>query len=351
MGTLSSNKERFLPWRTIEGEELAPSTLTQLEVLIRGVFEPRRFLDLLRYFVVFEGDDGGVIKKLAGYHQFHAVGRAVEATVAASRPSGRPPRGRGLAHAGLGQEPDDGLLRGPRGAAPGDAEPDAGGAHRPQRPRRAALRDLLALRRALRQSPEQAEGRAHLRELLQVASGGVVFTTIQKFCPETRGDTFPLLSERANIVVIADEAHRSQYDFIDGFARHMRDALPNASFIGFTGTPIAAADKNTRAVFGEYISVYDIQRAVADGATVPIYYESRLAKLQLREEERPRLDEAFDEVTEGEELEGKEKLKSKWSALEALVGTERRLQLIATTSSSTSRRARGAWTARRWSSA
>jgi type I restriction enzyme R subunit len=162
-----------------------------------------------------------------------------------------------------------------------------------------------------------------------VAAGGVVFTTIQKFLPETRGDTYPLLSARENIVVIADEAHRSQYDFIDGFARHMRDALPNASFIGFTGTPIESTDKNTRSVFGEYISVYDIQRAVQDGATVPIYYESRLAKLQLKEEERPRLDDAFDEVTEGEELEGKEKLKTKWSALESLVGTDRRLALIA----------------------
>ncbi|MCA9614407.1 MAG: type I restriction endonuclease subunit R, partial [Myxococcales bacterium] len=181
----------------------------------------------------------------------------------------------------------------------------------------------------LRQTPQQARDRGHLRELLKVASGGVVFTTIQKFTPDTRGDTFPLLSDRSNLVVIADEAHRSQYDFIDGFARHMRDALPNASFIGFTGTPIDAADKNTRSVFGEYVSIYDIQRAVEDGATVPIYYESRLAKLELREEERPHLDEAFEELTEGEELESQEKLKTKWSALEALVGAERRLQLVA----------------------
>ena len=154
----------------------------------------------------------------------------------------------------------------------------------------------------------------------------MVFTTIQKFMPETRGDTFPLLSDRANIVVVADEAHRSQYDFIDGFARHMRDALPNASFIGFTGTPIDAADKSTRSVFGDYVSVYDIQRAVEDGATVPIYYESRLAKIELKADEIPHLDEAFDELTEGEEIEGREKLKSKWSALEALVGSDLRLQ-------------------------
>jgi type I restriction enzyme R subunit len=162
-----------------------------------------------------------------------------------------------------------------------------------------------------------------------VASGGVVFTTIQKFFPEEKGDKHPLLSARRNIVVIADEAHRSQYDFIDGYAKHMRDALPNASFIGFTGTPIETADKNTLAVFGDYISIYDIQRAVEDGATVPIYYESRLAKLELKEEERPKLDEEFEEVTEGEEVERKEKLKTKWAALEALVGTEKRVGLIA----------------------
>ena len=173
---------------------------------------------------------------------------------------------------------------------------------------------------AIRQDPVQAETRADLRALLAVSSGGVVFTTIQKFLPEEKGDRYPLLSDRRNIVVIADEAHRSQYDFIDGFARHMRDALPNASFIGFTGTPIELTDKNTRAVFGDYISVYDIQRAVEDGATVPIYYESRLAQLELNPAEKPHLDAEFEEVTETEEEERKEKLKSKWAALEAVVG-------------------------------
>ncbi len=181
----------------------------------------------------------------------------------------------------------------------------------------------------LRQPPVQAESRAHLRELLSVAAGGVVFTTIHKFFPEEKGDRHPPLSERRNIVVIADEAHRSQYDFIDGFARHMRDALPNASFIGFTGTPIELADANTRAVFGDYISVYDIQRAVQDGATVPIYYESRLAKLALDEAERPKIDPDFEEATEGEEVERKEKLKTKWAQLEAVVGSEKRLKLVA----------------------
>jgi type I restriction enzyme R subunit len=187
----------------------------------------------------------------------------------------------------------------------------------------ARCRDLL------RQDPQQAADRADLRAKLAVASGGVVFTTIQKFFPEERGDHHPVLSDRRNIVVIADEAHRSQYDFIDGFARHMRDALPNASFIGFTGTPIEHTDANTRAVFGDYISVYDIQRAVIDGATVPIYYESRLAKLALKDSERPKIDPEFEEATEGEEVERKEKLKSRWAQLEAVVGSEDRIKLVA----------------------
>jgi len=181
----------------------------------------------------------------------------------------------------------------------------------------------------LRQPPVRAADRADLRSKLSVASGGVVFTTIQKFFPEEKGDRHPVLSERRNIVVIADEAHRSQYDFIDGFARHMRDALPYASFVGFTGTPIEKADANTRAVFGDYISVYDIQRAVFDGATVPIYYESRLANLELKQSERPKIDPEFEEATEGEEVERKEKLKSRWAQLEAVVGSENRVRLIA----------------------
>ena len=177
----------------------------------------------------------------------------------------------------------------------------------------------------LRQPPVQAESRPDLRERLRVQSGGVVFTTIQKFFPEEKGDRHPLLSKRANIVVIADEAHRSQYDFLDGFARHMHDALPNASFIGFTATPIELADKNTRAVFGDHISVYDIRRSVDDGATVPIYYESRLARLNLDEGEKPTIDPEFEEVTEGEEIERKEQFKTRWSRLEKIVGAEKRI--------------------------
>lgn len=329
IGTLSSNRERFLPWRTIEGEALAPATLSQLEVLLRGVFEKRRLLDLLRYFIVFESDGETVIKKVAGYHQFHAVARALDATLAASRPQGNRRVGVVWHTQGSGKSLTMAFYAGRVVLHPEMRNPtlvvltDRNDLDEQLFGTFARCQDLL------RQNPEQALDRVHLRDLLEVASGGVVFTTIQKFMPETRGDSFPLLSARSNIVVIADEAHRSQYDFIDGFARNMRDALPNASFIGFTGTPIDAADKSTRSVFGEYVSIYDIQRAVEDGATVPIYYESRLAKLQLREDEKPRLDDAFDELTEGEELEGREKLATKWTALEALVGTERRLTLIA----------------------
>ena len=181
----------------------------------------------------------------------------------------------------------------------------------------------------LRQKPVQANTRDELKGYLKVASGGVVFTTIQKFLPEKQGDKFPLLSERRNIIVIADEAHRSQYDFIDGFAKHMRDALPNASFIGFTGTPIEKTDKNTIAVFGDYIDVYDIEQAVNDGATVKIYYEGRIANLELKEAERPKIDPDFEEVTEGEEVTKIEKLKTKWARLEAIVGSEKRINQIA----------------------
>ena len=181
----------------------------------------------------------------------------------------------------------------------------------------------------MRQPPVQVNSRADLRAKLAVQAGGVVFTTIQKFFPGEKGDRHPVLSERRNIVVIADEAHRSQYDFVDGFARHMRDALPNASFIGFTGTPIEQEDANTRAVFGDHISIYDIQRAVEDGATVPIYYESRLARLALDEQEKPHIDTGFEEATEGEEIDRREKLKTKWAQLEAIVGAEKRMTLVA----------------------
>jgi type I restriction enzyme R subunit len=344
IGTISADRERFAPWRTIEGETLADTRLPQLQVMLEGVFEKRRFLDLIRYFIVFEPGypttgvvrpepspqgDGSYIKKMAGYHQFHAVNLALASTVAAAGEKGDRRVGVVWHTQGSGKSLTMAFYAGRVILEPAM-----------QNPTLVVITDRNDLddqlfgtfarcHELLRQQPVQAETRAQLRELLRTASGGVVFTTVQKFFPTEGEDQHPLLSDRRNIIVIADEAHRSQYDFIDGFARHMREALPNASFIGFTGTPIELTDKNTRAVFGDYISIYDIERAVKDGATVPIYYESRLAKLELKEDERPRLDEEFEEITEGEEVEHKERLKTKWAALEVLVGTEQRLRLIA----------------------
>jgi len=329
LGSLSAERERFHPWRTIEGEDLAPPTLCRLEVLLKGVFDKERFLDLVRHFVVFEEDRGTVAKKVAGYHQFHATREAVASAVKASSPEGDR-RGGVVWHTqGSGKSLTMVFFAGKIVLHPAMANPTI-----VVLSDRNDLDDQLfgvfaRCQEIVRQKPVQARDRAHLKELLQVASGGIVFTTIQKFFPEERGNEFPCLSERRNIVVIADEAHRSQYDFIDGFARHMRDALPGASFVAFTGTPIELTDKSTRGVFGDYISIYDIQRAVEDGATVPIYYESRVAKLDLKEEEKPHLDREFEEVTEGEEVARRESLRTKWAALEAVVGTEKRLGLIA----------------------
>jgi type I restriction enzyme R subunit len=329
VGSLTATTERFMPWRTIEGEALAPASLPQLQVVLQGLLDKRRLLDFIRYFVVFEDEGGGILtKKIAGYHQFHAVNRALAETLKATDETGDRRVGVVWHTQGSGKSLTMAFYAGRL-----VLETEL------QNPTIVMLTDRNDLddqlygtfsrcHELLRQDPVQAEDREHLRSLLQVSSGGVVFTTIQKFMP-TEGDRYPALSDRRNIIVMADEAHRSQYDFIDGFARHMRDALPNASFIGFTGTPIEKADANTRAVFGDYISVYDIQRAVEDKATVPIYYESRLAKLQLDERERPKIDPSFEEVTEGEEVERRERLRTKWAALEAVVGTEKRLKTIA----------------------
>ena len=330
VGSLTADRERFMPWRTIEGETEAESTDLELEVTIKGLFDKERFLNYLSHFIVFEETGGNTIaKKIAGYHQFHAVRAAVDATVKASRPDGDKRCGVIWHTQGSGKSLTmafyaGGIIRRPEMRNPtlvvitdrNDLDDQLFGT-------------FARCSQLLRQTPEQARDREHLRELLRVASGGVVFTTVQKFFPEGEELRFPELSDRRNIVVIADEAHRSQYDFIDGFARHMRDALPNASFIGFTGTPIEGTDRNTRNVFGDYISIYDIQQAVDDGATVRIYYESRLAKIELDENEKPHVDPEFEEVTEGEEERHKEKLKSKWAQLEALVGTEKRLALVA----------------------
>jgi type I restriction enzyme R subunit len=350
IGVLGAGRGWFKPWRTIDGGML-PKGMTELQVLLEGVFEPRRFLDLIHYFVVFEDLGGGALaKKMAGYHQFHAVNFAVEETLRAAA-MGR----RGLLRAA--ESPQE---FGTPGGQPGDRRVGVvwhtQGSGKSlsmafyagrlilhpamENPTIVVITDRNDLddqlfgafsrcRDLLRQDPVQAADRANLRSLLRVAGGGVVFTTIQKFLPDEKGDRNPVLSDRRNIVVIADEAHRSQYDFIDGYARHMRETLPNASFIGFTGTPIERADASTRAVFGDYISVYDIQRAVEDGATVPIYYEGRLAKLELKEAERPRIDPDFEEVTEGEEEERREHLKSKWAQLAAVVGAKHRLELVA----------------------
>ncbi|WP_435900168.1 type I restriction endonuclease subunit R [Meiothermus cerbereus] len=338
VGVIGAGREWFKPWRTVAGDRLADAKMPELQVVLEGVFAPHRFLDLVRDFIVFEDDGSGrLIKKMAGYHQFHAVQVAVQETLRAALAQ----------REGKGGQPGDrriGVVWHTQGSGKSLTMAFYAGRiiREPvmENPTLVVLTDRNDLddqlystfarcQELLRQPPVQAESRAHLRELLSVQSGGVVFTTIQKFMPEEKGDRYPRLSERRNIVVIADEAHRSQYDFIDGFARHMRDALPGASFIGFTGTPIELQDANTRAVFGDYISIYDIQRAVEDGATVPIYYESRLAKLDLPEELKPQIDEEFEEVTEGEELERKEKLKSKWAQLEAIVGAARRLRLVA----------------------
>ena len=351
VGVVGAGREWFKPWRTISGTGDADPGMPELRVVLHGVFFPGRFLDLIRYFIVFEeAQDGKLIKKMAGYHQFHAVNVALEETLRAAR---QPRTDRVSETPGRyaawhpGGEPGDrrvGVVWHTQGSGKSLTMAFYAGRvilhPQMQNPTVVVITDRNDLddqlfgtfarcRDLLRQPPVQAADRADLRQKLSVAAGGVVFTTIQKFFPEEKGDTHPVLSQRRNIVVIADEAHRSQYDFIDGFARHMRDALPHASYIGFTGTPIEQADASTRAVFGDYISIYDIQRAVADGATVPIYYESRLAQLNLDEAERPRIDPGFEEATEGEEVERKEKLKSRWAQLEAIVGSENRIRLLA----------------------
>ena len=330
IGSLTADKEWFLPWRTIEGDEEAASTELELEVLINGVFQKNRLLEYLRHFIVYEEtDNGSIAKKIAGYHQFHAVQTAVEATIKASGVDGDKQCGVVWHTQGSGKSLTMAFYAGSIIQRPEMENPTI-----------VVITDLNDLddqlfgtfarcNQLLRQKPMQAQDRKHLRELLQVASGGVIFSTIHKFFPEEEETHFPQLSDRRNIIVIADEAHRSQYGFIDGFARHLRDAIPNASFIGFTGTPIELADRNTVAVFGDYISIYDIQQAVDDGATVPIYYESRLAKIEMDEDEKPHIDPEFEELTETEEVAEKEKLKSKWAQMEALVGTEKRIGLVA----------------------
>ncbi len=355
VGSLSADLERFMPWRTTDGVAVAPKGEPELATLIEGVFEPTRFLDLLRHFTVFGDTGSGLVKIIAGYHQFHAVKKAVEQTIRAMPPlnvAQEDPAEYGLPSA-KSQPPGDrraGVIWHTQGSGKSLLMVFYAGllVKHPamENPTLVVLTDRNDLddqlfatfsmcRDLIRQTPVQAEGREHLKELLNRASGGVIFTTLQKF-----GEIDGPLTLRRNVVVIADEAHRSQYGFkakVDaatgeisyGFAKYLRDALPNASFIGFTGTPIEAEDVNTPAVFGHYIDVYDISRAVEDGATVPIYYESRLARIELDVDEKPKIDAEIEDLLEDEEESARERAKQKWSTVEALVGSAKRLALVA----------------------
>ena len=358
VGSLSADIERFMPWRTTDGTAISPKGSPEMATLIEGVFEPGRFLDLLRHFTVFGASQGknggdGLVKIIAGYHQFHAVKKAVLSTLRASQ-------------CAVAEDPAVYGLPSVRDQSPGDRK--AGVIWHTQGSGKSLLMAFYAgmlvqhpamanptlvvltdrndlddqlfatfsmCHDLLRQTPVQAEGREHLRTLLNRAAGGVIFTTLQKF-----GELTEPLTTRRNVVVIADEAHRSQYGFrarvekttgeiAYGFAKYLRDALPNASFIGFTGTPIEATDVNTPAVFGHYIDIYDISRAVEDGATVPIYYESRLARIELDEDERPRIDAEIEALLEDEIEASAERTKQKWSTVEALVGSDKRLARVA----------------------
>lgn len=348
IASLTADRDRFMPWRTIDGEDLAPKGIPELEVTIRGVFEKSRFLDLIHYFIVFETDGETLIKKMAAYHQYHAVNKAVAETVQATSPEGDRKVGVVWHTQGSGKSLSMAFYGGKVIQHPAMANPTL-----VVLTDRNDLDDQLfgtfsKCEKLLRQTPIQADNRQDLKTKLQVAAGGVIFTTIQKFTPDTPGGEYEQLSDRQNIIFIADEAHRSQYGLSArvvkttdketgeqgaytayGFAKYLRDALPNASFIGFTGTPIEATDKNTKQIFGDYIDIYDIHRAVEDQATVKLYYEARLAKINLDESEKPRIDSDFEELTESEEQSTKQQLKRKWAQLEAMVGAEKRLAQVA----------------------
>ncbi|HUX82057.1 MAG TPA: type I restriction endonuclease subunit R [Halothiobacillus sp.] len=362
-GSLSSSAERFMHWRTIDGKGLDPlGQFNELETLVRGLLTPALFLDYLRFFVLFE-DDGNLVKKIAGYHQFHAVRSAIEQVVTASRPDGSHKGGVVWHTQGSGKSITMTCF-----AARVMQEPSM------QNPTIVVITDRNDLdgqlfgvfslsQDLLREQPIQIGNRKDLREkLANRPSGGIIFTTIQKFMPGEDEDSFPILSERHNIVVIADEAHRTQYGFDAklkpvktaqvaskaapipeggstdehapmryqvGYAQHLRDALPNATFVAFTGTPVSSEDRDTRSVFGEYISIYDMQQAQEDGATVPIYFESRLAKLGLKDADLPSIDEVVDELAEDEEESQQARLKSRWAALEKVVGATPRIASVA----------------------
>lgn len=340
IGSLTADRERFMPWRTVSGDVPAAKGTPELETVLKGVFDRRRFLDLVKDFIVFADTGSDVTKILAGYHQFHAVRKAVESTLTATAAGGDRKAGVIWHTQGSGKSLLMAFYAGQIIKHPAM-----------QNPTLVVLTDRNDLddqlfgtfgmcKDLLRQTPQQAEDREHLRKLLDRPSGGVIFTTLQKFSPEDGATSYPVLTDRRNVIVIADEAHRSQYgfrakvaaktgDISYGFAKYLRDGLPNASFIGFTGTPIEAGDVNTPAVFGNYIDIYDISRAVEDGATVPIYYESRLARIELDEDEKPKIDAEVADLTEDEAASEQERLKRKWASVEALVGSDKRLALVA----------------------
>ncbi len=348
MGSLSADAERFMSWRTIDGETLDPlGQFNELETLVRGALAPEMLLDYLRYFVLFE-EDGQLVKKIAGYHQFHAVRAAIQQVVTASRPGGSQKGGVVWHTQGSGKSitmtcfaarvMQEAAMENPTIVVITDRN-DLDG----------QLFGVFSLSQdLLREQPVQVESRGDLRtKLANRPSGGIVFATIQKFMPGVDEDRFPVLSLRSNIVVIADEAHRTQYGFNAelkapvgqaaetttryqvGYAQHLRNALPNATFVAFTGTPVSSEDRDTRSVFGEYIHVYDMQQATEDGATVAIYYESRLAKLSLKDSELPAIDAQVDELAEDEEEDQQSRLKSRWAALEKVVGAEPRIHSVA----------------------
>ncbi len=347
-GTITSDFGRFMSWKTKDGKTTADHLQPQMEVMFLGMLNKTTLLDLIRQFIIFEKSDNKTLKKVAAYHQYYAVNKAVESTIIASSSNGDR-RGGVIWHTqGSGKSLSMVFYSGKLIIEP-----------RMENPTIVILTDRNDLdeqlhdtftncQQLLRQEPQKAEDRQDLRKLLKVASGGIIFTTIQKFMPMTTdivqngnsntvnepgvefiGADIKALSQRKNIVVVADEAHRSQYDFIDGFAKHLRDALPYATFIGFTGTPIETTDRNTQAVFGNYVDIYDIQQAVNDKATVPIFYESRLAKVHFEEDEKITIDEQFEELTEGEELSNRQQMRAKWTRLEAIVGNPNRIRKIA----------------------
>lgn len=346
-GTITSDFDRFMRWRTIDSNKRAPDEIPQLEVLIRGMFTKDRFLDIVLNFITYEQEvrKDAITKKMAAYHQYWATNKAVKNTIKATSLDGDKKCGVVWHTQGSGKSLTMVFYAGKL-------------IQKLNNPTLLVLTDRNDLddqlyntftksKLLLRQDPSQAKNRNHLKDLLKVGSGGIVFANIQKFFPSFTKNSegkleelsdFEMLSDRRNIIVIADEAHRSQYGFKAkfknqklkyGFAKYLRDALPNASFIGFTGTPIELTDKNTRAVFGDYADIYDISQAVEDKTTVPIYYEARLAKIGFLEDEKVKVDEEFEDITEGEEEKYKERLKSKWARLEAMVGSEKRIAVIA----------------------